>query len=306
MKTFTLKAYSDELELSVLSLEPQSPARGTILLVHGMCEHKERYISFMEYLAANGYVAVIYDQRGHGSSAQKLGELGYMRKGGWRAMVEDCRVVAEWIGTNYPNLPHHLLGHSMGSMLVRSFAKRYDSMLDSLIVCGCPSDNPAKGAGLLLARVASLLCGKKSRPKLLQLMSFGSFNQRFQSEGWPCAWVCSDESVLKAYHSDPLCTFIFTANGFEALLGLMRDCYSHKGWAMSKSALPVLFISGADDPCAGSMNQLQAAVDLMGKVGYGRCELRTYEGMRHEILNETRKELVWEDVVNFLNKGNEF
>lgn len=297
MNHYNIPASSDGLELSIMLCEPVEEPRASLMIVHGMCEHKERYASFMEYAASKGYVCVIYDQRGHGQSAKDLNELGFMRKGSWRALVEDCRVIAEWVAAKYPNLPHHLLGHSMGSMVVRSFIKRYDNLIDYLVVSGCPSDNPAKAAGLLLARMTSLICGEKSRPKLLQAMSFGNFNKRFASEGWPAAWVCSDHNVLKDYHSDPLCTYQFTSNGFEALLGLMSDCYSPKAWTCSKPQLPILFVSGEEDPCALSPKALDKAVSLLRRVGYKNVELKTYPAMRHEVLNEIGKEKVWEDVL---------
>lgn len=300
MRKLVLDASSDALRLELLVCEPATEAIGTVQIVHGMCEHKERYAAFMEWLAQRGFVAVCYDQRGHGQAALDSGELGFMRAGGWRALVEDCRVVAEWVEEQYKGLPHNLFGHSMGSMVVRSFAKRYDGMIDALFVCGCPSDNPAKGAGLLLARAAGLLMGQKSRPKLLQAISFGQFNSRFRAEKLPCAWVCSDRKVVKEYLADPLCAYQFTSNGFASLFGLMADCYSSDSWVVSKPALPIAFLSGGDDPCAVSPKALEAAVKHLGAVGYEAVALKVYPGMRHEVLNELGKEAVWEDVLDLL------
>ncbi len=298
MKNFRIDASSDKLELAVALFTPQTDAKGIVQLVHGMCEHKERYYGFMEWLCANGYVCICHDHRGHGEIAQAAGDLGYMGKGGWKAMVEDAKLVTEWVRREYPGLKLTLLGHSMGSMVVRSLVKRYDNLVDSLIVCGCPSDNPVKGAGKFLADAISLFCGPKSRPRLLQNLSFGSFNKAFENEGWPCAWVCSDPKILEEYHKDPLCTFQFTANGFSALLGLMKDCYSVKGWAMRNPSMPVHFISGAEDPCAVSEKAIREAAEKMRKVGYGNVDLKLYLGMRHEILNETGKQEVWDDVLD--------
>ena len=265
-----------------------------------MCEHKERYIPFMEYLSAHGYVCVIHDHRGHGESVKTPDDLGFMYKGGWRSMVEDVRVVSDWAKSQYPSMKHILLGHSMGSMVVRSFTKRYDGMIDTLFVCGCPSDNPAKSAGKFLADCFVLVAGGHSRPKILQKLSFGSFNAPFAQEGYPVAWVCSDKQTLEEYHSDPLCMFQFTANGFSNLTALMKDCYSRKGWKLINPELPVHFISGAEDPCLISEKAIGKAVDLMKQVGYKNTDLKLYEGMRHEILNETEKRQVWDDILSRL------
>lgn len=297
MKSLKLKASADDLSLAVLVSEPEGSPEGVFQIVHGMCEHKERYVPFMEYLSAHGYVCVIHDHRGHGESVKTPDDLGFMYKGGWRAMVEDVRVVSDWAKSQYPSLKHILLGHSMGSMVVRSFTKRYDGMIDTLFVCGCPSDNPAKSAGKFLADCFALFAGGHSRPKILQKLSFGSFNAPFAQEGYPVAWVCSDKQTLEEYHSDPLCMFQFTANGFSNLTALMKDCYSRKGWKLNNSELPVHFISGAEDPCLVSEKAIGKAVDLMKQVGYKNTDLKLYEGMRHEILNETGKRQVWDDIL---------
>lgn len=300
MKSLKLKASADDLSLAVLVSEPEGSPEGIFQIVHGMCEHKERYVPFMEYLSAHGYVCVIHDHRGHGESVKTPDDLGFMYKGGWRAMVEDVRVVSDWAKSQYPSLKHILLGHSMGSMVVRSFTKRYDGMIDTLFVCGCPSDNPAKSAGKFLADCFVLFAGGHSRPKILQKLSFGSFNAPFAQEGYPVAWVCSDKQTLEEYHSDPLCMFQFTANGFSNLTALMKDCYSRKGWKLNNPELPVHFISGAEDPCLVSEKAIGKAVDLMKQVGYKNTDLKLYDGMRHEILNETGKRQVWDDILSRL------
>ncbi len=300
METLKLKSPADGLELSVLVREAEGGTGSTVQLVHGMCEHKERYIPFMDFLAAHGYTCVIHDHRGHGASVKDPADLGYMYGGGWKAMVEDIGAVAEWTASAFPGRRRNLLGHSMGSMAVRSFTKRHDDMIDNLFVVGSPSDNPAKGAGRFLAGCISLFRGSRHRPALLQKLSFGSYNKPFRDEGWHSAWVCSDKSILEEYHNDPLCQFRFTANGFSNLMGLMQDCYSPRGWKMANPGLPVHFLSGADDPCMISEKDMMKAVGLMKKVGYASAEVRLYPGMRHEILNENGKETVWNDILERL------
>ena len=296
MKEMTLPASADDLQLSMLVSVPEGAPRGVVQLVHGMCEHKERYISFMEWLTEHGYACVIHDHRGHGASVKSPEDLGYFYDGGWQAMIEDIRVVCDWAREQWPGLDYTLFGHSMGSMAVRSFAKRYDDRIDRLFVCGCPSDNPAKAVGKAIADLTGALRGGHYRPRSLQLMSFGAYNKPFADEG-PAAWVCSDPDTLKAYQADPLCQYCFTANGFSALLGVMKDCYGAKGWKVSKPELPVHFISGGDDPCRVSDEALEKAVESMRIVGYKQVDLKIYPGMRHEILNETERMTVWNDIL---------
>ena len=295
-----IEASSDGLRLAMLISEPVGEPKGIEQIVHGMCEHKERYIPLMEYLSAHGYVCAIHDHRGHGETVLNEEDLGYMYKGGWRALVEDIKLVQNEIKASYPALPYTLYGHSMGSMAVRSFTKRYDDSIDTLFVCGCPSYNPAGGAERLLASLIWLFKGEHYRSPLLQNLSFGSFNKPFEDEGYPSAWVCSDKDTLEAYHKDPYCMFTFTVNGFKNLLDLMKDCYDPKGWNMSKPNLPVHFISGAEDPCRISDKAIGKAADLMRQVGYRNTDLHLYPGMRHEILNETDRLQVWDDILSRL------
>ena len=306
MKEFTIKASCDELMLSVALAEPEGPAKGIVQISHGMCEHKERYYPFMEWLASMGYVCIINDHRGHGASVKAQEDLGFMYKGGWKALVEDLRLVGDKARELYPGLPFTLFGHSMGSLAVRSYTKRYDNTIDRLIVCGSPSDNPAKGAGKAMAAALELFCGDHHRPQIIQKMSFGAFNKPFEGERsdsgrtYHSAWVCSNKEILDAYHKDPLCQYIFTTNGFRNLMGMMQDCYGRKGWALVRPDMPVRFISGAEDPCRTSDKAFFEAVEFMKEVGYKDCSGKLYPGMRHEILNETQKDIVWNDILQML------
>jgi len=301
-QAFSLAASADGLMLAALVARPDGgKPKAVVQLVHGMCEHKERYEPLMNFLASNGYACVIHDHRGHGASVKRPEDLGYMYQGGWRNLVDDIRMVNDWIHQQFPGLPLILFGHSMGSMAVRSYIKRHDDTVDALVVCGCPVDNPAKGAGKALAWCFGKFRGWHYRPGLLQKMSFGAYNKPFEQEGWPSAWVCSNADTLKAYHADPLCQYVFTANGFYNLLGLMQDCYSVKGWVLRNPGLPVHFISGELDPCRGTDKQFRQAVDLMKRIGYRTVTDKLYPGMRHEIHNETGREEVWRDILRFID-----
>ena len=299
MKTDTLASPVDALALSLLYTEPETAPRGIVQISHGMCEHKERYIPLMEFLSTKGFAVVCNDHRGHGASVRSRDDLGFMGKDGYLALVRDLKAVTLWAKAKWAGVPLTLFGHSMGSLAVRSYARRYDDLIDSLSVCGCPSDNPAKGAGILLAGLIGRIKGWHYRPQILQSMSFGSYNKPFRKEGWKAGWVCSDPDILKAYHEDPLCQYIFTADGFLNLLLLMKDCYSPSGKTQHPD-LPVHFISGALDPCRIDDKALGKAVQAMKDRGYRDVSLKLYPGMRHEIHNETRHEIVWNDILSYL------
>ena len=187
-------------------------------------------------------------------------------------------------------------------MAVRSFAKRYDEFLSGLIICGSPSRNSGAPAGRIIARLYAMAAGKKCRPALIQHIAFGSFNRRFRNEGSPNAWICSDPEIVRNYDKDPLCNFRFTANGFINLFSLMQDAYSISGWHPRRPDMPVLFISGEDDPCLIDHSRFDHAVNTMRRVGYSNVQSRLYPNMRHEILNEFGMKVVWNDILSFCSR----
>lgn len=298
---FSIASHHDNLQLSVLAVCPEKP-KAVVQMAHGMCEHKERYLSFMRFLAAHGYAAFLNDHRGHGESVLDQADLGYFYDGGARALIDDMHLLTEHIRGEYPSLPIALFGHSMGSLAVRCYTKRYDKEISSLIVCGSPSANAFTG---MMKKFDDLLIrtkGDRARSDVINAVFSGAFEARFRSEGIENAWLSSDRSVSEAYNADPLCHFTFTLNGYKALLDLLTDTYSDVGWKMENPRLPIRFLSGANDPCMVSRSAFARSVDHMRKVGYTNVSSRLFEGMRHEILNETEKESVYADILDFLEK----
>ena len=323
----TLVSPADGLEISVLTCHSGEGAKGIVQLVHGMCEHKERYVPFMEFLADNGYASIIHDHRGHGESVKSSDDLGYFYEGGYTAMIEDVKAVTllarkEFSGNvtgadkesgenkaggkperkDAGELPLILFGHSMGSMAVRSFTKRYDCLIDGLVVCGSPSYNPGLKIGKALARGYMLIMGDRHRPSLIQSIAFGAFNRKFRDEKSSNAWICSDPEIVSAYDADPHCNFQFTTDGFINLFSLMEDAYGIKGWRKANPDLPIVFVSGEDDPCRINDRRFSMAVERMREAGYRDVQAMTYPRMRHEILNETGREKVWNDILAFCDR----
>ena len=68
MQEFTLYSHHDRLPLKGLLVCPETTPRAIVQVSHGMCEHKERYLPFLQFLAEHGFVCVIHDHRGHGAS----------------------------------------------------------------------------------------------------------------------------------------------------------------------------------------------------------------------------------------------
>lgn len=300
-----LRSRHDGLELSLLIVKPSQSEvsfRGIVQFVHGMSEHKERYLPFMEYLAGQGFVTVIHDHRGHGKSVRSAEDLGYMYGGGAQALLDDIWLVQRYIRRDYPQLPVILFGHSMGSLAVRAFARRHDDTLDALIVCGSPSKNPARPLGVAIAQVQKLILGDRHRSKLIEALSFGEGIWKYRKEGHAAAWVCANPQTVQEYEESPLCGFTFTTDGYLVVFELMKLAYQIKGWRCTKPQLPILFVGGADDICIGGPRKFAAALNFMRMAGYYNVRGKLYPGMRHEILNEEENRKVFEDIGAFLKQ----
>lgn len=299
MEEFTITSNYDGLILGVSMKVPKNP-KGIIQLVHGMAEHRKRYYDVMKYFYHQGYITIIHDHRGHGNSVKDQKDWGYFYENGSEAVVEDVYQITRYIKEKYPNLPFFLFGHSMGSLIVRCYTKKYDHELNGLIVCGSPSYNPGAKAILPYIHAMKKIKGSHHRSNMIQILAFGLFNKNFQHEKSPNAWICSNQDVVANYDKDPACGFIFTLNGFETLFKLVNQTYSKKGWKLSHPDLPILFLAGKEDPCIMNEKHFHKAIQSMQKVGYHNLTGKLYDSCRHEILNETIKEDVYQDILAFI------
>lgn len=303
MEKFKIKSDIDGLELGVFFTAPESTPIGIVQLNHGMSEYKERYLPFMEYLSEHGFLCVIHDHRGHGESIKSREDLGYFYESGADGLIEDTHEVMEFIKGKYPDLPFYLFGHSMGSLIVRAFVKKYDDEIDGLIVCGSPSENKmAVVARWMIHSIFIPIKGSRFRSHLIQKLAFGSFCKAFPEENNEGNWICSDPSVIEHYEKDPLCGFIFTLDGFETLFSIMNRVYDSKEWKVSNPETPIYFLSGWEDPCRISDRKFMQAAGKMKEIGYQNIDIKLYGKARHEILNERIKETVYRDILYWLKE----
>ncbi len=303
-REFKFFSNADKLEIDCMAVTPEEHVKGVVQLVHGMCEHKERYYDFMEYLANKGYLCVIHDHRGHGKSVESDADLGYFYDGGYEGIVEDIHQLTMMVKEEIPDVPYILLGHSMGSLAARCYLKKYDADIDKLVLLGSPSKPAGAVLGLAAAAVTGHIKGGHAHSKLLDSMVVHSrYEKRFESEGIIHAWICSDKAVVEKYNQDVHCNFCFTVDGYIQLIQLILHTYSAEGWNMENPGLPVLFVSGREDPCNLSPKNFGKSVRFLKNRGYGNVQAVLFNGMRHEVLNEKGKNRVYKHIYDFISKG---
>lgn len=296
----TITSNFDSLELSVAVYAPEGEVKGIVQMAHGMSEHKERYFPFMEFLAEAGYACIIHDHRGHGASVKAPEDLGYMYDGSGEAIVEDVHQLTLYMKERFPGVPVYLFGHSMGSLIVRVYLRKYDAGIDKLIVCGAPNKNPAVGAAKVLIKVLKVLKNERHVSKLMFDLSLGGYNKSIENPRTSCDWLSVNPDNVDEYLACPLCGFGFTLNGYESLMGVMDKCFREDGWSVQNPNLPIYFIAGSDDPCIGGKEGWLDSQNFLKKRGYTNVDGKLYEGYRHEILKEHIAEEVFGDVLKFI------
>ena len=290
-----IRSSSDGLEIEVLSLVPDQ-ATAIFIISHGMCEHKERYLKFMEFLTGNGFISVIHDHRGHGESIKNDDDLGYFYGPDPSAIVDDVHDVIRSIKSRYKGLPVYLFGHSMGSLVVRCYIQKYDD-IDKLIVCGTPCKNEIVDLGILLAKLIGKIKGDHYRSRFLTELVTGRFDQAFDGD-LKNRWLSFDEENVESFNNHKKDGFIFTVDGYLNLFGLLKRTYD-KDQRVLNSDLPILFIAGKDDPVIGGLMKWHQSISFMQDLGYNVHAI-AYDDMRHEILNESGKEKIYEDIKSFI------
>ncbi|MCD7891173.1 MAG: alpha/beta hydrolase [Ruminococcus sp.] len=300
IKEFEFSSDFDGLIVKGIIAVPGGSVNGVVQIVHGMCEYKERYLPFMDYLAKEGFITVIHDNRGHGQSICSDEDIGFMYKNGGQGFVQDIFQVTRITKETFSGAPYFMLGHSMGSLGARTYLKEHDTELNGLIVCGPPCFNRFSGFARSIQKELSKKLGSRYRSEKISSIMEDMFNRQFAKENIAHAWICSDPEVVAKYNSDPLCSFTYTLNGYEGLLYLLRETYSKKGWSVENPHLPIRFISGKDDPCMLSEKKFFKAISLLERLGYESISHRLFDGMRHEILNEKNNTIVYKDVAKTL------
>ncbi|HUN55272.1 MAG TPA: lysophospholipase [Smithella sp.] len=303
--TFTFKA-SDGIQIFTYRWVPDdlSTVKGVVQIAHGMAEHAARYERFAGALTKAGYAVYANDHRGHGKTAGSLADLGYFAdENGWEKVVEDIHTLTGIIKKEYPNKPFFLFGHSMGSFLSRHYAMLYASELTGLVLSGTGGDPGAIGKiGLFIAKMDARLHGKKAKSEIMNKMSFGAFNNAFKPNRTDYDWLSRDNAEVDKYVSDPLCGAVFTAGFFCDMLGGLGFINNKENIGKIPKNLPIYIFSGAKDPVGANTKGVTQVYQSLKNAGISDLTLKFYEDGRHEMLNEINREIVFQDVIAWLDK----
>ena len=271
----------DELRISTYTWPTTAePARGVVQIAHGLAEHGSRYARFAGALNSAGFHVIASDHRGHGSSITDTpGDFGAQ---GFAALWSDIEQLGESLRLDHPNLPLFLFAHSMGSFAAQHVLIERSDLYDGVVLSGSTT------LDVLAANMADAPAGDLS-----------VFNNAFEHRtGYE--WLSRDEAGVDAYVADPLCGFDLPDSTVPALFTGADDLADPRKLGEIRSDLPLLLTSGSDDPLADGGQLIELLASRYREAGLSEVTVKIYPGARHEIVNETNRDEVTSDIIDWL------
>jgi alpha-beta hydrolase superfamily lysophospholipase len=277
---------------------PGTAVRGAVQIVHGASEHSARYARLAGALTAHGLAVYALDLRGHGRTADSSG-VGRFGPAGADGALDDVDAMHRVIAREHPGVPRVLLGHSMGSIVALAAAERHGADLAGLVLSG-PIGVAPQLADMVSALEEAIAAGAGDNA----LDALGAFNQPFEPARTPFDWLSRDPAEVDAYLADPLCgdSMPLTVAYAAAVFGLSVRASSADAIAALPDGLPVLLLSGEQDPVGGDQAaQVHALAALLRDRGLP-VEQQVYPNARHEVFNETNRDQVTADLIAWLEE----
>lgn len=292
-REFYFPSKDGETQIHAVEWVPDGTIFAVLQIVHGMAEHIERYGEFASYLADRGIYVTGHSHLGHGKSVTELKKMGFFHESdGNDCVIGDIHELRKITQEKYPGIPYFMMGHSMGSFLLRQYLGDDKEGLSGAIIMGT-GDQPdiALVGGKLVCKVIAAVKGWEYRSDLVNSFAVGGFEKKLGK-----TWLSKNEENVKKYDDDPLCGFVFTLNAFYHMFeGIAKVNAQEKSGNVPKE-LPLFFVAGSEDPVGASGKGVEAVYQRYLAKGAKNAKIKLYDGDRHEILNELDKETVYEDL----------
>mgnify|MGYP000764516063 CR=1 FL=1 len=303
-REFTFPSADGKTAIHAVEWLPEGAPRAVLQIAHGVSEYVLRYEDFAGYLTERGFAVVGNDHLGHGLSVSDgAPRLYFGPKGSWNWVVEDMEQLRKLTHRQFPNLPYFLLGHSMGSFLTRTYLIRYPGTVDAAIIMGTGHQSPAiVTGGRAIAKAAGKRHGFKAHSPRVEALAFGAYNKAFAPNRTEVDWLSASDNNVDAYIADPLCGQKASIGLFYEMLGGIRFISTPKNIASMNRNTPILFISGDKDPVGEMGKGVKRAYEAFRRAGVRDVELKLYKGLRHEILNEDCRAVVYNDLWSWIEK----
>ena len=308
MQTTEYKLKStDGIDIQIYEWLPDHPEniKAVIQIAHGMAEHAGRYHNFAEFLVSHNYAVYANDHRGHGKTAGKVENVGFLaQKNGWNLIVSDFRKISQHIKAKYHDKSLFVFGHSMGSFVVRDFIIHPETKINGVILSGTGGSPGFLGRiGKLITRLIMLFYPPNSASPFMDKLSFGKFNNAFKPNRTKFDWLSRDTAQVDKYVEDPFCGTIFSISFFKDLLTGLLYINNQKNINKVAEDLAVLFFSGEKDPVGNFGKGVTEVNNKFKKAGIKNLSMNLFSEGRHEMLNETNNQEVYQFILEWLEKN---
>jgi alpha-beta hydrolase superfamily lysophospholipase len=271
-----------------------------MVLAPGMAETIERYNEFADTMVQHGLYVYGHSHRGQGKTACSTNLSGDLKSGDWLKMKSDLQAAINHAAYDYPACPLIVLGHSMGSFLVRDLIQDGADDVDGVILSGTSFFDPLPLViGKWIAGLEILVHGQRHRSKRLYRMTFGAYNQHLESPQTPFDWLTRDHEQVEKYRKDPSCGQIHTSRFYKEFFSNLHRILYKPVAPGPKHDLPLLLLSGGQDPVGSYGEGVIRTQRYYEKQGL-KTTLKLYPDGRHEMLNEINRQEVYMDIINWI------
>ncbi|OWO96120.1 alpha/beta hydrolase [Rhizobium esperanzae] len=281
-----------EASLAYHHAEATHPARGILLISHGLAEHSKRYGHFAEAMAARGYHVYAHDHRGHGETTAPDAPIGrFAQRDGVERVIGDIIAMRAQAASRHPDLKVILFGHSMGGLIALNAAITAPADFDAVAVWNSNFAVGLAGRAAQAILIAErMLKGSDLPSGLLPKLTFAAWGRSISNRRTEFDWLSHMPGEVDRYVADPLC-------GFDASVSLWLDVFELTFRALQKvhldrlrRDLPIHLVGGAQDPATERGKAVLWLSNHLKRQGFSRISTEIYQDMRHETLNETRAE----------------
>lgn len=278
---------------------PDGEIKGVIQVLHGMCEHFGRYENLARAVTEKGYVLAGHNHRGHGPEYPDEALGFFAAQDGWDLLEEDAHIVTETLKKHFPGKNQILLGHSMGSFAAREYSIRYGADIDALVLSGTGWHPRAL---CVTARMMAALAKPDQPSAFVESLAFSGNNKPFEPARTPFDWLSRNQESVDSYIADPYCGFSFKGRAFYDMFdGLLKLSHTERLKSVPKD-LPVLFISGKEDPVGQQGKGVITVSEQYKEAGVNNVMVKLFEGGRHEMFNETNRDEAYAALTDWLDR----